>query len=134
MTENGFEGEYLGGHVDLKANQHVLMQLDNKKINVHPYPYPRGKKLDAPFLSISYEDVSSIQNVPSERISTLRVLALGIIPGLIWRKNEHCLTLTFKDELDMEQTIAFKMKKTQELHEEIYDRVVEAKKKKKLGK
>lgn len=47
----------------------------------------------------------------------------------MWRKNEHLLTLTFKDEAGMEQTVAFKLRNTDKAHEEIYDRAVEARKK-----
>jgi len=39
------------------------------------------------------------------------------------------LKLTFKDELDMEQTCVFNMKKLEDSQKAIYDRTVEAKKK-----
>jgi len=126
-----FEGEYLGGHVKYPDRGHVVLQLTDE--NLFVAPYAPGQCLGPPFLSIAYPDMTSVQNVPYEKISTLRVL-ISPLGGLIFRKNEHLLTLTFKDELDMEQTVAFKIKNTEKIHEAIYGRVVKAKKKKKLEK
>jgi hypothetical protein len=142
-----FEGEYLGGHPKLSPNYLIKLQIEKENLIV------AGKHL----LSIPYAEKSSVKNFPHKEFSTLAkvllflgavfvvvffanillfvvigLLALGLI-GLFYRRNKPQLNLTFKDELDMEQTVVFKMKKPEETLRAIYDRVVEAKKKR-LGK
>jgi hypothetical protein len=119
--------EYLGGHVKFPDKGSVILQLGEEEIYVAAYT---PSTIILPFLAIPYKDITGVQAVPYEKISTLRTFAFGSLVGLMWRKNEHLLTLAFKDELGMEQTVAFKIKKTDKVHEEIYDRAVTARKKK----
>jgi hypothetical protein len=121
--ENGvleFEGHYLGGHVDFPDRWPVILQLSDE--NLFVALYAPGQCLGPPFLSIPYANISNVQNAPNE----------SAVPGLICLKGENYLTLSFRDELDMEQTVVFKIKKTDKAPSAIYDKVVEAKKNKKL--
>jgi hypothetical protein len=126
MSENGFEGEYLGGHPKLTTKDHryIRLQLDAENLAVYHNDYPWIELL----LLIPYAEIFGVQSLPRERISALRFLALGPAVGLLWRKKESFLTLTLKDELDMEQTAFFKMNKPEEALKAVYGRVVEAKK------
>jgi hypothetical protein len=69
-----------------------------------------------------------VESLPSEKISTLRVL-ISPIGGLLFRKKELFLTLSFKDNINMEQSIVFRMNKPDEVHKAIYDRVAETRQK-----
>jgi len=132
-----FEGEYLGGHVNYPRKCSVLLRLDDKKIDVVPQKLWMNKLTsEHPAISILYESISSIQNVPEEKISSLRFLVLGPIPGLLWRKKEFYLHLTFKDKdgADMDQNMVFKMKGSVETYQAIYEEVAYAKRNKKQSK
>ena len=125
-----FKGEYLGGHVKFPDKCYIVLQLGDNILDV-TYPHLKYdfRAREEPFISIPYEDISSIQSLPREKIDTLRVLAVGLV-GVLWRKKEFYLTLTFKDDLDMNQSIVFKMEKPEKAQRAIYDKVAEAKKKK----
>jgi hypothetical protein len=100
MTEGDeFEGHYLGGHADFPDRCPVILQLSDE--NLYVAPYAPGQCLGPPFLSNPYADISNVQNVPSE----------SAVPDLICLKGENYLTLTFRDELDMEQTVVFQNQK-----------------------
>lgn len=123
MDIKEFTGEYLGGHVDYPDVGPVLMQLNEDSLFVAAYSPLSHMALGQPFLAIPYENITSVQSLPFEKISTLRFLTLGAATGLLWRKNEHLLTVSFKDDLGIEQTVAFKLKHIKEAHAEIYNRI-----------
>lgn len=128
-----FEGEYIGGQAGYTDRRQIKMRLAKENLVVAPSAFS-SSYLGQPLFSIPYVSISSVQDMPSERISTLRVL-ISPIGGLLWRKNEHYLAVTFKDDLDMEHTTIFKMKKPEEAQAAVYDKVVTAKfQKKRLGK
>jgi hypothetical protein len=118
--ENEFEAHYLGGHTLFPDRLPVLMQLSDECLFVALYA--PGQCLGPPFLSVPYANISNIQDTPSEIA----------VPDLIKRKGENYLTLTFKDEFDAEQTVVFKIRKSEKAPSAIYKRVVEAKKKQPL--
>jgi hypothetical protein len=120
-----FAGEYLGGHVNYPDVGPALIQLGEEQLFVAPYSPLSHTELGQPFLSVPYGDIVGVQSVPYERISTLRFLALSATAGLLWRKNEHILTIGFKDEAGIEQTMAFKLRYTKEAHASIYRRLQE---------
>jgi hypothetical protein len=123
-----FAAEYLGGHVNYPDVGPVLIQLNEAQLFVAPYSPLSHTALGQPFIAVPYTDITGIQSVPYERISTLRFLALGATAGLLWRKNEHILTVSFKDEAGIEQTIAFKLRYAKEAHAAIYRRLKEQRK------
>jgi hypothetical protein len=123
-----FTGEYLGGHVDYPDVGPVLLQLNDESLFVAPYSPLSHMALGQPFLTIPYANIASVQSVPYEKISTLRFLTFGAATGLFWRKNEHLLTVTFKDDLGIEQTVAFKLKQVEKAHTELYNRIAKPKK------
>jgi len=158
-----FEGEYLGGHPKLSPNNLIKLQIKKENLIVADNEYKQKagtyswSQSKEQLLSIPYSEISSVKNFPHKEISTrakvllilgamavvvlfvyilifvfFGLLVLGVI-ALALRKNKPHLTLTFKDELDMEQTAFFKMKKPEETLRAIYDAVVDAKKKR-LGK
>jgi hypothetical protein len=118
--ENEFEAHYLGGHTMFPDRLPVLMQLCDECLFVALYAL--GQCLGPPFLSVPYTTISNIQDMPSEIA----------VPDLIMRKGENYLTLTFKDEFDAEQTVVFKIRKSEKAPSAIGKRVVEAKKKQTL--
>jgi len=151
MTENEFEGEYLGGHPKVPDERHVKLHLDEEKLAVTKYDHP-----NEPLFSIQYTEISGVQNLPNNGVSStartflflgavLAILALlflgmfGLFLGLFlvclglislaFSHGKPHLTLGFKDELGMEQKAVFKMKKPDEALRAVYDRAVEAKKK-----
>ena len=119
MTEEDdileFEGNYLGGHAMFPDRCPVILQLSDEYLFVAPYA--PGQCLGPPFLSILFTAISNAQNVPSERA----------FPNLIQVEGDNYLTLTFTDELDKEQMVVFKIKKTEKAISIIYERVAEAK-------
>jgi hypothetical protein len=118
-----FKGEYLGGHVNYPDIGPVLLQLNEESLFIAPYSPLSGTALGQPFLTIPFADITGVQSLPYEKISTLRFLALGAVAGLLWRKNEHILTISFKDESNIEQTVAFKLKNTAKVHAAVYERI-----------
>jgi hypothetical protein len=118
--ENEFEAHYIGGHTMFPDRLPVLMQLSDEYLFVALYA--PGQCLGPPFLSIPYATISNVQDTPCEIA----------VPDLIKRKGENYLTLTFKDEFDAEQTVVFKIRKSEKAPSAIYKRVDEAKKKQTL--
>jgi hypothetical protein len=135
------QGEYAGGLAQLNSyfsklfgtgKSNILLRLDNEKINVLPcYPLSPTKLVsDKPIFTLEYKSISSIQNLPASRISFLRVLTVGIF-ATTWRKKEDYLNLTFKDDIDMDQNIAFKMKESDVAYQAVYNKVAECRRKQK---
>ena len=121
-----FQGEYLGGHVKFPDKTKIFLEFDKNAILF--FPDSSSEWIPAnPFLKIPYANVTNIQNIPSDKIDTLRVVAIGLIGGLLWRKKEPVLLLTFKDEIGFDQTIVLKMVYTEYVHEVIYGKIAEAK-------
>ncbi len=134
MLISEFHGEYLGGHVKFPDKCKILLKLGNEAIDVYPDDSSSKSWVPPePFLTISYKTITNIQNVPSDKIDTLRVLAIGLIGGLLWRKKENVLLLTFKDDIGFDQTVVLKMLNTEGVHEAVYSKVAELKRNKKPG-
>jgi hypothetical protein len=81
--EDEFRCEYLGGHIRYPDKGHVILQLGEDEIFVAAFT---PSTIILPFLSIPYKDITGVQAVPYEKISTLRTLAFGSLVGLMWRK------------------------------------------------
>ena len=151
-----FEGEYVEGNLKIsQEHSNIKLQLQEENLTL-----TRNSVLfDDSLHSIPYGEVSSVQNILHKEIrSSMKALLVLVVIGLVflvvfngflglvvfgllvlavlglitfsWRKSVPLLTLTFKDDVDMEQTAVFKMKEPQEAYAAVYDKVVEAKKKK----
>ena len=115
---------------------------------------PGKHELTAQLLAFLYSDISGFSNISHKELggfakALLAIGAIIIIPVFIWsfplfmlfclviislvaafyRVNRPRLTLTLKDELGMNQTVVFRMKKPEESFRGIYDAIVKAKKK-----
>ena len=132
-NQSQYNGEYLGGSTAQKRGFQILMKFENTAINLFQYYSDKQRRnelvSDRPFISIPYNNVVGVNVVSQESISTLRVFVLGLIPGLIFRKNEKFLLLTFKDEGGLEQNFVFRFPENYVVCSTIQKRVVENKKK-----
>lgn len=145
-----FRGKYFGGHQKLNSlltefskkqfgistvNINVLLRLECERINVLLcYPFAPGRLAsNQPVFSLEYRSISNIQSLPSERIGTLRYMLLPAPMAVMFRKKEFFLNLCFKDDIDMEQTLVFKMEKNDECYQAVYDKIAELRRSKKVA-
>jgi hypothetical protein len=91
-----YSGEYLGGHARFQSKNNVVMTLDSKEVKIYyDYAFSGPAQYKNPFLTFSYEQISDIQVMTSERISTLRVVVLGLLPGVFWHKKRALFSFDF---------------------------------------
>ena len=128
-----FQGEYLGGHTRFQSQNNIVMLLQSTEISIYTaHAFSQVVSLRQPFLIIPYDNIVGIQKTTSDKIDTLRVLAVGVVGGLLWRKKELFLSLSFMDDIGINQTLIFKMKDVDEAQWKIYDKVAQTKKNKKV--
>lgn len=138
-----FQGEYIGGNIILNnlfetfytkqfgipkslIKNNLILRVDAQKIELLPcFPRTPSKLASQkPIFIIPIKAITNVQAVPYEHISTLRVFALGVVPGLLWRKNNSYLNVSFKDDFDMEQSTVYRIDKINEAYQAIYNSIV----------
>lgn len=126
-----FEAEYIGGHPAISGKRKVKLMLEADKLLVCSGEF-KSAFWGAPLLTIPLVNILNVANMPAQQLSALQFFGSGAPPGLMIPFKDS-LKLSFRDELDMEQTCVFSMKKLEEAQREIYDRVIQEKKKR-LGR
>jgi hypothetical protein len=128
-----YRGDYLGGNASFQGGIPILLKFEKTTIDLFQY-YSGKERRDQlvsnnPFTSVFYENIVGVNVVSQERISTLRVLLLGVIPGLLLRQNKNFLLLNFKDKVGLEQTFVFSFMDNYVVCSAIQNKVAESKKK-----
>lgn len=93
MADIAYYVDYLGGHALYPNTRHITFCI-------------RDHSFDIPELNInvSFNDILEIFNVDAEKLSTLRVLALGAV-GALWRKKERYLVIRFHDSVQVQSVV-----------------------------
>jgi hypothetical protein len=101
-----FKGKYLGGHPALPTNREVLLKLDYETLRVNELN-----------LSISYTAITNVEFTTKDKIQGI-LLVFGF--PIFWKKEVLFLVLTYKDDLNMERNLVFKMNDTVGSQEALY--------------
>jgi len=129
-----FEGEYLGGNMNLKVTggfrkTNVLIRVEPDRLAVYFAVAPLSHQYKPqPAWAIQYRDITRIECLPSERISALRMYLLPAA-AVALQKKELYFNITYKDEIGMEQNIAFKVKQAEDCYRMVYEKIAETRKK-----
>jgi len=102
-----------------------LLRFTNNGLGFFQFKSEKSQELfsDKPFISVAYGDITGIQVVNQERISSFRWIVFGVIPALLWRINSWFLLLSFKDSLGLEQSLVFQFKDNGVIQSTIQNRV-----------
>jgi hypothetical protein len=132
----GFDAEYIGGHIKFPGQTHVKLRLDKTKLNVTQVQHSFE-----PFLSIPYTRITAVQLAPAGQTSAFFVagddigkvaLTAGasILFNQLFSKPKLFLVIAFIDEYDLQQSVAFQMQGVEEAQQIIYDKVAQVKRRK----
>jgi hypothetical protein len=124
-----YEGAYLGGSIQHGNGMRVLLRFSGVGLGFFQFKSDKSQELfsNKPFISMAYNDIIGIQVVNQERISSLRWIVLGAIPGLLWRTNDKFLLLLFKDSIGLEQSLVFRFKDNWVVQSTIQNKVAQHK-------
>lgn len=131
--EDELDAEYIGGHIKFKNKMHTTLKLDDDKIDVMPF----DPQIHSPSFSIPYKRVIAVELMSSGQSSFFLAIGnnanmlaatagISILTNSICNKPKLFLVLTFIDEYDIQQSVAFQMQRVEEAQQDIYDRVAQA--------
>lgn len=96
--------------------RHVNLSLAPSEVLIEP--------LD---LHIPYSDIREVKNVNESQMKALRVIAFGVV-GALWKKKETYLCIVYNDGIQ-DQSPVFKLGNLNEAQKNLYEKVIQAKKK-----
>jgi|SRR5215208_5658121 len=115
--ENIVKATYIGGHKAFPKQKHTKVAIYHDRLEI--------LELN---LSIPYSFMKNIENMEDKKISKLRVVALGPIIGVLWKKKVLYTVITCNDGID-EQTIVLDLGKgVDSIQPLIYQKMLLAKK------
>ncbi|HEX6294621.1 MAG TPA: hypothetical protein VFZ46_05650 [Nitrososphaeraceae archaeon] len=115
--ENIVNATYIGGHKAFPKPKHTKVAIYHDRLEI--------LELN---LSIPYSFMKNIENMEDKKISKLRVVALGPIIGVLWKKKVLYTVITYNDGID-EQTIVLDLGKgVDSIQPLIYQKMLLAKK------
>ena len=112
--------KYMGGHKAYPSHSGTRIYFYEDRIEV-----------DSPKLVIPYRSMKNIENMTERRISTLRVVALGLIfvplaiVGALWKKNHIYTIVRFVDDSDDQMIIVDFDQNLDSAQSVIYDRMLQ---------
>jgi hypothetical protein len=129
--EGEIDAEYVGGHIKFKNKMHTTLKLGNDKIDVMPFDSKE------PSFSIPYKRIIAVDVLSSEQSSSFFAIGdnanmlaatagISILTNYLVNKPKLFLALTFMDEYDIRQSVAFQMQFVEEAQHTIYDKVAQA--------
>jgi predicted aldo/keto reductase-like oxidoreductase len=130
-TGNELDAEYVGGHIKFKNKMHTILKLTNERIDVMPLDTKE------PYFSIPYKRTIAVEILSSQRGSSFLAIGndtsmlaatagISILTNYLVNKPKLLLVLTFTDEYNLQQSVAFQMQRVEEAQQAIYDKVAQA--------
>lgn len=127
LLEAEFRAHYLGGHKAIPIQ---------KPMDIKILVFPDRLELTNVQLTIPYSSMRNIENMDKEQISTLRVVAIGVIfwplllVGRLWKKEKLYTVLEFDDGNDNQTIILDFGDHIEEMQPLIYRKMIKARTKK----
>lgn len=131
--EDEIDAEYVGGHIKFKNKMHTTLKLGDDQIDVialdskepsFSIPYKRIIAVDVLFSQPS----SSFLAIGNDTNMLAATAGISILTNYLVNKPKLLLVITFMDEYNLRQSVAFDIQNVEEAQQDIYDKVVQAKK------
>jgi hypothetical protein len=129
--EDELEAEYVGGHVKFKNKMHTTLKLRDDKIDVMPFD-SKEPSFSIPYMRIIAVEIlssrpgSSFLAIGNDTNMLAATAGISILTNFLVNKPKQFLVLTFIDEHNLQQSVAFQMQNVEEAQQAIYDKVAQA--------